>query len=53
MKCGYCEREAAGYITYEGMHRVCEKHRTIILELAGKGLMGLDFQTELEKRRGE
>lgn len=50
MKCDYCERKAVGWVTYEGLHRVCEKHRQIIFELAGKGLIGLDFQRELEER---
>jgi len=48
-KCDYCERKAVGVVTYEGLHRVCEKHRQIILELAEKGLLGIDFQRELEK----
>jgi|GEM_PF-4568604 len=51
MKCDYCERKAEGYITYEGLHRVCEKHRDIILGLAEKGLRGIDFQSELDKTR--
>ena len=48
-KCDYCERKAEGYVTYEGVHRVCDKHRRIILELAGKGLLGIYFQREVEK----
>jgi hypothetical protein len=50
--CDYCERKAVGWVTYEGLHRVCEKHRQIIFELAEKGLLGIDFQRELEERGG-
>jgi hypothetical protein len=53
MKCDYCERVASHYITYEGIHHVCEKHWQTILELAGKRLLGTDFQDALEKRRGK
>ena len=53
MKCDYCERKAIGYVTYEGLHNVCEMHKSIILELAEKGLIGIKFQDALEKTRGD
>ena len=47
-KCDYCNRKPITWITYEGLHVVCSKHKKAIMQLAQQGLLGAAFLKAIE-----